>query len=592
MLPDADSDARSRLLDRQLRALFPIIPICAVATMLTAFWMLMALRPGLPLHAALAWYAIFVVAQTSWASHAVLQMTRRHRSPQSRYTVRDLWNCARWWTCGSAVIGSGLVLCAPYASSESQRMLLVSFVPGLIAAGAMVCMMVPLISAIWLGFSLSASCVAALQLPYLNQITTLVLLLLYAIVLFCGILAISRMFVGRFGAELAAEREKQTAELLAVDLMRQKEISEEAGRAKSSFLAAASHDLRQPVHALSLFVGALRHIPMKPEGRRLVEQIEASTDAMDRLFAALLDISKLDAGIVEVHRRPFPIDTVLSRVCCDYMSEVATKGITLSHVPCRAIIDSDPTLVERIARNLISNAVRYTDAGKIVVGCRRRGSTVAMQVWDTGRGIPPSQHDLVFREYYQLDNPERDREKGLGLGLAIVRRMTSLLKCDLRLHSELGRGSCFEVSIARAEGAAMSQEAADDEVRPTISTGLVVVIDDEHAIRAAMLTLLTDWGYEVLAAESADDAIQRLAACSIRPDLLICDLRLREGKNGIDAIETLRTEYNENIPAMLITGDTAATRLLEAQASKLPVLHKPVPSGKLRAAILQLIAAG
>ena len=295
-------------------------------------------------------------------------------------------------------------------------------------------------------------------------------------------------------AELVAEHERQLAAQLAVDLGHQKEIAEEASLSKSRFLAAASHDLRQPVHALSLFVGALSNVPMPPEAQHLIRQIEASSDAMDRLFAALLDISKLDAGSVEVRRQPFAIDAVLIRVCNDYAGEAVAKGLKLSYVRCRVIADSDPTLVERIARNLISNAVRYTDAGRIVVGCRRRGSSVAMQVWDTGRGISPSHQEHVFREYYQVDNPERDREKGLGLGLAIVRRIAGLLECDLRLHSEHGRGSCFEISLPRASEAATPLSEPTDEIRATSSTGLVVVIDDEKSIRAGMSALLTNWG--------------------------------------------------------------------------------------------------
>ena len=391
-------------------------------------------------------------------------------------------------------------------------------------------------------------------------------------------------------AELAADRERRVVARLAVDLGHQKEIAEEASLTKSRFLAAASHDLRQPAHALSLFIGALRGVPMNAKGRDLVDQIEASADAMDRLFAVLLDISKLDAGIVEVRRQPFSIDTVLNRVCNDYAREATTRSLKLSYVRCRAIVDSDPTLVERIARNLISNAVRYTDAGRIVVGCRRRGSSVVMQVWDTGRGIPPGQQEQVFQEYYQVGNPERDREKGLGLGLAIVRRVADLLECDLYLRSEVGRGSCFEISLPRASEAAMPLSGPLDEICVTSTAGLVVVVDDEKAIRTGMSALLTDWGYEVLATASADEAIQLLAGYAAKPALLICDLRLRDGENGIEAIEKLRTEYNESIPAMLITGDTAASRLFEAQASELPVLHKPVPNSRLRATITHLIA--
>lgn len=385
---------------------------------------------------------------------------------------------------------------------------------------------------------------------------------------------------------------KIRTEELAVDLNRQKEIAEEANRAKSSFLAAASHDLRQPVHALSLFVGALRQIPLPQNAERLVEQIDASATAMDSLFAAMLDISQLNAGVMAVRRRPFAIGPILERVCLDYVGEAAAKGITLTCVRCGAIVNSDPTLIERIARNLLANAVRYTDSGRIVVGCRRRQGRVAMQIWDTGRGIPHDKHERVFLEYYQLDNPERDREMGLGLGLAIVRRLADLLGCGLALRSEPGQGSCFELSIAQANSAATPPEVSPAVFHRTPATGLVVVLDDEHAIRAGMSSLLTGWGYEVVAAGSANEAIQLLCAHTVTPALLICDFRLRDGENGIEAIEQLRAEYNANVPAMLITGDLAANRLLEASASGFVLLHKPVPNGKLRAAITNLIATG
>ncbi|NML32323.1 hybrid sensor histidine kinase/response regulator [Paraburkholderia antibiotica] len=391
-------------------------------------------------------------------------------------------------------------------------------------------------------------------------------------------------------AEVAAEREREIVAQLAIDLRHQKEIAEKASLSKSRFLAAASHDLRQPVHALSLFVGALRGVPMNTKGQRLLDQIEASTDAMDRLFAALLDISKLDAGGVEIRRQPFAIDAVLIRVCDDFADEATAKGLRLSYVCCRAIVDSDPILVERIARNLISNAVRYTDTGRILIGCRRRGAFVSLQVWDTGRGISPDQQELVFQEYHQVGNPERDREKGLGLGLAIVRRTVDLLECRLKLRSELGRGSCFEVFLPLADSAVTPLNSPDGDVRAMLTTGLVVVVDDERAIRAGMSALLIDWGYEVLAVGSVDEAIQRLAGYTGTPSFLICDLRLRGGENGIDAIEKLRTEYNESIPAILITGDTAGCGLAEAQTRELLVLYKPVSNGKLRAAMARLAA--
>lgn len=381
-------------------------------------------------------------------------------------------------------------------------------------------------------------------------------------------------------------------EQMAADLQSQKDIAERASLAKSTFLAAASHDLRQPVHALGLLAGALRGIPMAPEGHHLLDQIESSTNAMDGLFTALLDISRLDAGVVEVHRRPFAVTPLLDRICRDHAEEAKTKGIALTLKPSDVTVDSDPVLLERIVRNLISNAVRYTDIGRIVVGCRRRGPMLSIQIWDTGRGIPQDQQEKIFQEYYQLGNAERDRSKGLGLGLAIVRRMSNLLDCKLTLHSQPDRGSCFEIMVPISGRPDQTTETPSAPSLGALARGLVVVIDDESAIQRAMSSLLTGWGHDVVAGGSGDEVMQLLSSRPDRPDLIVCDYRLREGENGIRVIERIRSEYNQDIPAMLITGDTAPDRLAEARVSGLILLHKPVPNSKLRAAIVNLIRQG
>jgi signal transduction histidine kinase len=382
-------------------------------------------------------------------------------------------------------------------------------------------------------------------------------------------------------------------EALAADLARQKDIAERANRAKSGFLAAASHDLRQPVHALGLFVGALRGVKRMPaEGARLIDQMEASTTALDSLFSALLDISRLDAGVVEVHQRPFTIGPLIERICRDYREEAKAKGIRLAAMPCGAVVRSDPLLVERILRNLVANAVRHTLAGRVLAGCRRRGAYLQVEVWDTGPGIPSDKRELVFQEYYQLGNPERDRARGLGLGLAIVQRLTALIGASLTLRSEVGRGSCFAIDLPLSTGA---EPVGERELRVesgALARGLVLVIDDELAIREAMTGLLEAWGHTVVAAGSSGEAVERLAGVADRPDLIISDFRLREGEDGIAAIELLRSEYNEPIPAMLITGDTAPDRLRDAQTSGLLLLHKPVPNSRLRAAIVNLMGKG
>jgi signal transduction histidine kinase/CheY-like chemotaxis protein len=415
----------------------------------------------------------------------------------------------------------------------------------------------------------------------LRQISAIMELLLLFAMSGLGLKA-NRNFAELVGLRLATED-------LAHALRKQKDLAEQANAAKSAFLAAASHDLRQPIHALSLFIGALRGMRMPAEAKGVLRKIEESTTAMDGLFAALLDISKLDAGVVEVKTKPFDLHTLIARVCADHLREAESKEIELRHVRSSVVAHSDPLLVERILRNLISNAVRYTKTGGVIVGCRRSGRTVRIVVSDSGPGIPEEAQAQIFEEYYQLSNPERDRTKGLGLGLAIVRRLASLLQADLSLRSIVGRGSTFSLNLPLSQEKP-TNDAPEQVDFSILSRGLVVVIDDEQPIREAMSLLLQNWGHQVITAESGSEALQRLRSCSRVPDLIISDYRLRLGETGIAAIDLLRAELESTVPAMLITGDTAPDRLHEAQASGLVLLHKPIQNGKLRAAINNIMA--
>jgi signal transduction histidine kinase len=376
---------------------------------------------------------------------------------------------------------------------------------------------------------------------------------------------------------------------LAQRLAQQKRLAEQANLAKSRFLASASHDLRQPVHALGMFVSALRGQTMNDEAQRLVGHIDNSVVALDTLFTALLDISRLDAGVVACHAESFAIQPLLQRVCEDYRTEAGDKGLRLVLHPCREGVHSDPVLLERILRNVISNAVRYTQHGRVVVGCRR-GNPLSIQVWDSGMGIPPDMQERVFEEFYQLDNPERDRNKGLGLGLAIVRRLASLLDCRIELGSRVGLGTVVKLSVPLAPEAEWIKLAETELLAEVQTQGLILVVDDEVAIQEAMRSLLTCWGHEVIVAGSGAEMQARIASCLAVPVLIICDYRLRAGENGIDVIQQLQAEFNADIPAMLITGDTAPERLREAQQSGFLLLHKPVPNSALRAAIGNLMA--
>jgi signal transduction histidine kinase/ActR/RegA family two-component response regulator len=379
---------------------------------------------------------------------------------------------------------------------------------------------------------------------------------------------------------------------LAERLKEERDRAEQASLAKSRFLAAASHDLRQPVHALSMLTEAFCRDGMTAANLRVLELMRQSVEAMDALFDALLDVSRLDAGVIVPQVQAFAIGPLLARLAAELGPRAEAKGLRLVVHPCTRVVRGDPVLTERIIRNLLDNAVRYTERGRVVVGCRRRGLSLSVEVWDTGPGIPAEEQARVFEEFHQLGNPERDRTKGLGLGLAIVRRLAGLMAMPLELRSAPGRGSVFRLVVPLAPVETAAEEAAADPTEPAAvpAHGLILIIDDEAAIREAVRLLLKSWGYAVLAAGSGDEMLATVVSAGARPDLILCDFRLRGGENGIDAIARMRAACGYHAPAVLVTGDTAPDRLTEAQAAGLPLLHKPVAPGRLRAVVRALIA--
>jgi two-component system, sensor histidine kinase len=576
----ATASEAQRLAVEQIDALFGFVTLGVWAAALTAVFLTLILfyLGVVEARTGLAWTSYIIACA---ASHIALRVAYRRSQP-----VGERWRFwAFWFTVISFAEGCGWGW-APVGLTTGDRfdaVLLVMISTTSVSSGAVSAFgpYLPAFFALFVPAILPYAVFNATSPDSARSASCLLLL-----VLIPGISGLA--IIANRGFKQLVKLRIQT-EQLATDLKGQKEIAEHASAAKTTFLAAASHDLRQPVHALGLFIGALRRVVMPLEGQRLIEQIEESAVAMDGLFSALLDISQLDAGTVEVHRQSFSMGTLLERICRDHHAEATAKGLSLVWAPSTAVVDCDPVLLERILRNLVANAVRYTGHGRVLVGCRRRGATISVQVLDTGPGIPADQRDRIFQEYYQLGNPERDRTKGLGLGLAIVRRLVDLLGCEMTLRSRTGHGSCFEVSVPMAPGGISASKDTPEATSGAFAHGFIVVIDDELAIRNAMSALLTGWGHETVVVGSGDEAIRQLSIRE-RPDLIICDYRLRDGENGIKVIERLRSEYNEAIPAMLITGDTAPDRLAEAKASSLLLLHKPVSNGKLRAAIVNLIA--
>jgi len=388
----------------------------------------------------------------------------------------------------------------------------------------------------------------------------------------------------------------------------EKEAAERSDLEKSRFLAAASHDLRQPVHAMSLFLGLLANERLSEHGRYLVENITRASAAMGHLFDALLNISRLDAGVIHPRFESFPLDRLLDQIRAEYTPQALQKGLRLTVRRCPDRVRSDPVLLERILRNLVSNAIAHTHEGRVLIGCRRRGGTVRIEVWDTGPGISKHEHERVFWEFHQLRNPERDRSKGLGLGLAIVRRTAALLGHALSLRSTEGRGTVFMLDVAAqpasapiagtedgtpAADAAAAIAGAAPAAAVVGSTGqLILVIDDDAQNREGLQLLLESWGHRVIAAAGPAELVALTADVPGRPGLIVSDYRLREHETGIEAIDRLHEEYNDAaIPALLVSGDTDPARLIEAAARSIPMLHKPVEVEMLRGWVEKLLAA-
>jgi len=375
------------------------------------------------------------------------------------------------------------------------------------------------------------------------------------------------------------------------DLQLKKEEAERANVAKSRFLAAASHDLRQPMHALSLFTDSLRaEIGGQERARNLLDRIQRSVDSMVQMFDELLDISRLDAGVVEKEVRDFPVQTLLARLDTLFSPLAIDRGLRFSVVASSAWVRSDPTLLDRILQNLASNAIKYTKAGGVVIGCRRHANALSIEVWDSGPGIGREHQAEIFQEFVQLENPEHDRSKGLGLGLAIVERMSSLLGHSIRLRSVPGRGSVFAVEVPYGDAAqgVVVPAAIQHAINPFAGVR-VAVIDDELEIVEATKQLLERWGCVVIGANSEAGMLEALRRRSVAPDFLISDYQLGDAEDGLSVIRNIRLAYGKSIPAVLISGIAAPERVKAARDSGIDLLQKPVAPARLRQVMQHLL---
>jgi signal transduction histidine kinase/CheY-like chemotaxis protein len=420
-----------------------------------------------------------------------------------------------------------------------------------------------------------------------------------ALVLFAGWMLLERYHKAYADFEMLNRDLEQRVDAANIELHRRLELveaaratAEQANVAKSRFFAAASHDLRQPLHSLGLFATALRDVADPAEGRALVRRIGESIGALNRLFDELLDISRLEAGTVEVRRRDLALQPLFDRLNDEFHAEAASKGLRLRFHPTALAVNADPTLLERILANLVSNAIRYTPEGGVLIGARRRLGQVRLQVWDTGVGIAPEQRSMIFEEFYQIENTARDPRKGLGLGLSIVRRLSMLLGIPLDFTSVPGRGTCFVLTLPAAAGPAQPPVIDEvDELERRFEGSRALIIDDDPAICEATEQLLQRWGFEARAVGGVAAACDMVGAGFV-PDVIVADLRLAGDADGMRAVELLRERAGRPLPALLVSGDTGARELARVKQSGLMLLTKPVAPARLRSVLHALLARG
>jgi signal transduction histidine kinase/CheY-like chemotaxis protein len=366
----------------------------------------------------------------------------------------------------------------------------------------------------------------------------------------------------------------------------------QADQEKSRFLAIASHDLRQPVHALGLFAATLERRLKGTGDEPLVRNMVRSIDGLDRSFNAMLDVSRLDAGAIEPNLQHFPLRDLFRRLHMHFAGLAEQAGLNLRFSPGGKSVTSDPQLLERIVGNLIQNAIKYTERGGIVVVARSTATHFNVEVWDTGVGIRGTDLPRIFDEFYQVGRGQRTRGQGLGMGLAIVKRLARLLGHSLTVVSQPGRGTMFRIGIAQG-GLPVIQDvtaAADTLPMPVLQPRTVLIVDDEESIRVGLCLLLEEWGYQALAAADMAQAVQAVGMLEAPPDLILSDLHLGEGPDGIAAVQAVRQRCGCEIPAVLITGDTTHDEMRRATDSGHPVLFKPVQPRKLLNALRGLVS--
>lgn len=571
------SDIDRRIYNEQIRLIYNQATILIAGSTLCAVVVALFLWRHLPNQLLIYWLGVFGLTTILrlWCVYAYFNEDQKTRE-------KPVWGTLFWL----GMLTSGMIWGAwPlifYSLYSPEYLLLISTVfAGMVAvSAASASIYLPAV----LAFSIPLT--LPLSISHLQSGRDSLAIVGLLLVMFLAINLILAVRANRQNRELLySQLENQK---LMESLAEEKLIAERAMVAKSRFLAAASHDLRQPLHAMGLFLSALRNRESDPKKVGIIEDMTKSAEALNSLFNSLLDVSRLDAEIIEFSPVHVEASHVFDALRAQFAQQAAKKDVELCICSESHVLYCDVVLLERVLRNLLSNAVQYTPSGSISLYCNDRSDgTKVVTLEDTGLGIPAESAEDVFSEYYQLNNPSRDRNKGLGLGLAIVRRLCELMDLPLQMESEEGRGTIFRVTVPSGNAAQIVPPS-----RP--STGFlaqgrrVLVIDDESQVLQSMRHMLEGWGCEVLLSQSARDALKVLALSDVVPDVIISDYRLADNLSGVDAVAAVRESVDAVIPAIIVTGDTSPARLKEVAESGLQLLHKPVSPDELND-VMQLL---
>ncbi|MGL4937734.1 hybrid sensor histidine kinase/response regulator [Shewanella sp.] len=378
--------------------------------------------------------------------------------------------------------------------------------------------------------------------------------------------------------------------LLNSELLEAKAQEEMANASKSRFLAAVGHDLMQPLNAARLFTASLSQYPhLDHEARTTLTHVNSSLKIAGELLTDLLDISKLDSGMIEVNRRDFAISELLNGLAVEFEAMAGDNHIRFSMLPCSATVNSDPSLLRRVLQNFLTNAYRYARGGRVLFGCRRRGNEIEIQVLDTGCGIDERETEEIFKEFKRLNNPNSHHVSGLGLGLAIADRICKVLEHRIQVASQLGRGSVFSIRVPKGQTVRSPQLTAVPSLLQPLSGIKVLCIDNEEAILAGFESLLSRWQCEVICAKDLADARIKLGLKGVAPDIVLADYHLDEGQNGVDAMDGIRALYGQDLPGILITANTRKELVEDVQRRGYHYMAKMIKPAALRALISSLV---